>query len=106
MTTKNYPHETEAFWQKHITAYQASNQSKAAYAKIYDLNYSRFLYWLDRRKSKHQQKNKKNNQTPKLLPIKIITNSPEKILASIKLADGYCIEIHEMSALLYLLKQT
>ncbi|WP_299589519.1 hypothetical protein [uncultured Microbulbifer sp.] len=32
-------------WQTHIRAYEKSSQSKRAYTRKHNLNYSQFLYW-------------------------------------------------------------
>lgn len=103
MATKNYPKETEAFWQKHIIACRKSGQSRAGYAKCYGLNYNRFLYWLGRSKDVPEQR---DDIPIKLLPVKMIAHSTEPVVASIRIDGGYCIEIHDMNALLKLLKNS
>jgi hypothetical protein len=100
MTSHTYPQETEAFWKKHITVCEQSRQSKAAYARAHALNYSRFLYWVDRLKKKKPQK-----PAPTLLPVKIVPQDSGRVLARIQHAKGYHIEVYEMTALLYLLHQ-
>ena len=32
-------------WQSHVRAYEKSSQSKRAYTRKHNLNYSQFLYW-------------------------------------------------------------
>ncbi|MFA0813721.1 IS66 family insertion sequence element accessory protein TnpA, partial [Microbulbifer epialgicus] len=32
-------------WQSHVRAYERSSQSKRAYTRKHNLNYSQFLYW-------------------------------------------------------------
>jgi hypothetical protein len=104
MASLAYPQETEEFWLKHITAWQESDGTKSCYAKKYGLNYGRFLYWcvkLTQRKTGNQLFGAK----PKLLPIKMAIDLQRQVLASIKIAGGYCIEIHETKVLEQLLKQ-
>ena len=102
MSTKKYPQETKAFWQNHISSCEESKQSKAAYAKSHELDYHRFSYWIGRLKKTNEQN---NDVSTKLLPIKITTHSQAPIVASIKIDGGHCIEIHDVTALIYLLKK-
>lgn len=37
--------DNQAYWQQHVTAWQASEQSGAAYCREHDLVYHRFCYW-------------------------------------------------------------
>lgn len=102
MSTINYPQETKAFWQKHITACQESKRSKASYAKSHELDYHRFLYWIGRLKKTNEQN---NGVSTKLLPIKITPHPQAPIVASIKIDGGHCIDLYDLNVLLQLLKQ-
>jgi len=104
MPSLPYPQETEEFWLKHITVCQESHGMKTCYAKSHGLNYARFLYWYDKLTKKDTNK-RSLGAKPKLLPIKMASNSLRQVLASIKIAGGYCIEIHETKVLEQLLKQ-
>lgn len=37
--------ENQAYWQQHVAAWEASEQSGAAYCREHDLVYHRFCYW-------------------------------------------------------------
>jgi len=92
--------EVEAYWKNHIEACEESKQSKVVYAKSQELSYGRFLYWV-RKLTKSQEPEGLTNW----LPVKIAAPSQALILASVKMENGYCIEIHDIQALVYLLKK-
>ena len=93
MGTKNQARRMD--WQTHVTKYEMSGCSKAAYCREHQLNYHRFLYWYERFKKLETS----------LVPVRL--PEPTGIqgdLCSIVLANGHRIIMHDTS-LLPMLKQ-
>ncbi len=100
METINKPREPEEFWLNHIAAYHESRQSKASYVRSQGLRYMQFLYWFDK-----LTKDDDRGNPLKWMPVKIKSFSNAPVLASVKIERGYCVEIHDVNALAYLLRK-
>ncbi len=93
-TTVAPSHENEAFWKEHITRYQASQLSRAAYCRLHQVNYDNLGYWL-------------RKQLKKSLPLVTVQLKKEElpIVCSMRLRGGQTLQIHDQGLLMLLLEK-
>lgn len=94
--------ESMYFWQNHINQFQQSGKSKMSYCKQYKLVYHRFLYWFS--KLSHLE-NKVEAEIPILIPLKMASEQDDSILATMQLANGAKLDIHNEAILFNLINR-
>lgn len=97
--------EDLAFWQHHIDGFSKTSLSRKAYCRHHALSYDRFQYWYHKVKKK---KSAKRNELS-LIPIKLrkethkSTASAHPIIATLQLAKGIQVFIHDVNVLSHLI---
>ena len=70
-------------WRGHLGAWQASNQSIAAFCRGHALDYAQFMYW-QRRLGKARTA---------LVPVHVETSVPSALSLELSLAQGVCLRV-------------
>ncbi|MEJ2042134.1 MAG: hypothetical protein P8X89_02545 [Reinekea sp.] len=76
-------------WQQHITAWQQSNLSQAAFCKAHQLSYHQFIYW--RQKLLSQSSDAPATPSKQLVPVHCVPTEPATSDLSLTLPNGVCI---------------
>ena len=81
--------DNQRYWQHHITSWQTSSLSQAAYCEQAGIDYKRFVYWRCKFRPTSQTGKQSNK---KLLPVKISTATSPSYLR-IRLVNQTIIEV-------------
>jgi hypothetical protein len=96
MTTDHTHTHTQANrhtqWQQHITAWQQSGLSQAAFCKAHQLSYHQFLYW--RQKLEHQATDSPSAQAKQLIPVHCVPEATAIAAEGLSLILPNGVRIH------------
>lgn len=95
MNNTTSPEQLHQYWREHITAYQDSGETGAAYCERRQLVYHRFIYW--RKKIRNQESHNKLGSSESVEFIRVSANQSHSSRGlSLALPNGLVIqEINE-----------
>lgn len=104
-----YTHESEIFWKKHQSDFEASGLIRSAYCKKQAINYDRFGYWLKKLAFPTLSNADAKQTLPKHPPFLSVQVKSERkqsdVLCSLILRNGFTLQIHDQQALSLILEK-
>ena len=91
------PEEDKIYWQEKINLQSTSQLSKAAFCRENQISYNQFNYWVKR------LGNKKNLISVKIKPETKKYPDELKVLGTIRLSHGHCLQIHSQEVICFIL---